>query len=93
MADALLKTPVAHHHPSVVIHQFAAVLLLEHTMRQCHTHAVGETLSQGSGSDLNRRGNSYLWMTRGATVWLAKRFQIIARDVVTESMRKPVLEN
>ncbi len=92
-ADPLHHVAVAAEHEGPVIHNLVAGLVVaigQMAFRHRHPHPVPESLSQGSGGDLDTRGQAPLRMTRGARSPLAELLQFFERQVVAGQMQKGV---
>ena len=93
MAHALFKAAVAGYHPRAVVNEVTTVVIAKDSLRDRHTHTVGNTLAERTGRHLDRGGDAALGVTRRARMGLTERTQVINAQVVTKLVRERVLQD
>lgn len=94
-SDTFLQASVTGEHVGVVVEDFKAVLVEDTahvSLSHGQTDGVGETLTEGTGGNLDSLGNTDFRVTRGDRVQLPELLQVIHGDLVAQKVQHGVLQ-
>ncbi|VUS99972.1 hypothetical protein SB6422_03396 [Klebsiella huaxiensis] len=93
VGDTFHHAAVAHEGVSEVVNNVVArtvELCRQRFLRNRHTHRIGNTLTQRTGSGFNTRGVTHFRVTRSFRVQLAEVFQLFNRQIITGEVQQTI---
>ena len=96
VADALHQATIAEEHPGAMVDDGVAVAIevpRQQLFSQRKANRIGQPLSQRPGGGFHARADMVLRMPRGLAAELAKRLQLLDRQVIAGQMQQRVLQH
>ena len=93
VGDTFHQAAIAHKGVSVVIDDIVVIaveLVGQNLLGQCHTHGVGDALTQRAGGGLNARRVAVLRVARSLGVHLTEVFQLFDGQIVAAQVQQRV---
>jgi hypothetical protein len=95
-SDTLLETSISEETVGVVVEDLETVLVVNGThvgLGDSETDSVSDTLTEGTGSDLNTVSDTNLGVTGGDGVDLSEVLEVIHGELVATEVEQDVLED